>query len=218
MFKFATTALLATSAVALSLNSVPPSGSDPDAPSMTERLAAMHNFFDANDDGNISVTELSLALKIGEKAGYITFKDACESAYLFMTLSIEHGDEISKAEMFEEVKKLMATEPGFKDRLFFGKTIKVVERIISHHTHFMNFIDADTDVDGLVSIEDLGDLVSIEDIPDDMKDRLWNFDDYLTYLKEEDPTLGTLKRENDREVYEIYQAYGLDKLKDYKLE
>ena len=101
MFKFATTALLAASAVALSLNNTagppsgsnpspppPPPGANPNDPEILDRVLEMHDFFDADDDGFVSVSELGLALKVAEKAGYITFKDACEAAYLFMTLSI----------------------------------------------------------------------------------------------------------------------------------
>ena len=104
MFKFATSTLLATSAMAVQLQSSDLYMCTDDDPtcggtSIFDRMELIHEVIDQNDDKVITVSELATMLFLVEGWEYITHEEAKDIAYDLMHLHLLFGDEIEIGEI-----------------------------------------------------------------------------------------------------------------------
>ena len=155
MFKFATSALFATSAMAVHLQGTgarvyrgPPGSGD--RPTIYERVELIHQVIDQNNDTFVSISELAEMLILAEAMAYIDHETAKDIAYVYMHLHAAFGDEITVEEITEHMESLEFPE-DHEEMKKISQAIEFIEFMIFYHGLVMDFIAADKDHSGYIS-------------------------------------------------------------------
>ena len=155
MFKFATSTLLAASAMAVQLQSSDLYMCTDDDPtcggtSILDRMKLIHNVVDQNDDMVLTISELAKMLFLIEWWGYISHEEAKDIAYDFMHLHLLFGDEITILEITAAMLSFELPEDADKKEMIL-EAVYLIEWMILDHGMLMEFFKADSNDRGYIS-------------------------------------------------------------------